>query len=54
MARQFQPRNPEEGRTMIHRSLFRDERAYQERKLTAEVSAKRLAEQAAWWDTRSE
>jgi len=39
---------------MIHRSLFRDDRAHQERKLTAEVSAKRLAEQAAWWDKNKE
>lgn len=31
-----------------------DERAHQERKLTAEVSARRLAEQAEWWDKNKE
>jgi hypothetical protein len=48
--------SPEESAKMTknndNQSFIRpnDERAHQERKLTAEVSAKRLAEQAAWWD----
>jgi len=48
--------SPEESAKMTenndNQSFIRpnDERAHQERKLTAEVSAKRLAEQAEWWD----